>query len=209
MEFSPEKAFEEKRLIQHTIRIVEVVDPRFCENLCYMEPDCVSINLDKREDRHGNYKCELNNVTHEGYEHQLEDHEVFFYHAAEVNIFFSIHTFLRKYLFLPWHFCFNGLLKLELRQWLSHLKECFVLVSAMTMIITMTLKITKTTTILMSRTHHNYDVHIDDAELTMQKTKTKPKMMTMTMTKIMTKIMTMLMMMLSMSEQLCQKPLQE
>ena len=164
MEFSPEKAFEEKRLIQHAIRIVEVVDPRFCENLCYMEPDCVSINLDKREDRHGNYKCELNNVTHEGYEHQLEDREGFFYHAAEVNIFFSIHTFLRKYLFLPWHFCFNGLLKLELRQWLSHLKECFVLVSAMTMIITMTLKITKTTTILMRMTHHNYDVHIDDAE---------------------------------------------
>ena len=77
----------------------------------------------------------------------------------------------------------------------------------MTMIITMTLKITKTTTILMRMTHHNYDVHIDDAELTMQKTKTKPKMMTKTKTKIMTKIMTMLMMMLSMSEQLCQKPL--
>ena len=34
----------------------------------------------------------------------------------------------------------------------------------MNMIITMTLKITKTTTILVSRTHHNYDVHIDDAE---------------------------------------------
>ena len=34
----------------------------------------------------------------------------------------------------------------------------------MTMIITMTLKIIKTTTILMRMTHHNYDVHIDDAE---------------------------------------------
>ena len=32
------------------------------------------------------------------------------------------------------------------------------------MIITMTLKITKTTTMLMRMTHHNYDVHIDDAE---------------------------------------------
>ena len=32
------------------------------------------------------------------------------------------------------------------------------------MIITMTLKITKTTTMLMRMTHHNDDVHIDDAE---------------------------------------------
>ncbi|XP_066026053.1 uncharacterized protein [Pocillopora verrucosa] len=85
LEFSPEKVFEGKRLIQHTIHVVEVTDPRFCKNLCYMEPDCVSINLDKRENRHGNYKCELNNVTHAGHEHRLEDHEDFFYHAAESN----------------------------------------------------------------------------------------------------------------------------
>ena len=111
LEFSPEKVFEGKRLIQHTIHVVEVTDPRFCKNFCYMEPDCVSINLDKRENRHGNYKCELNNVTHEGHEHRLEDHEDFFYHAAEVNTFFPIYMSLRKCFFSPWHFCFNDSLK--------------------------------------------------------------------------------------------------
>ena len=45
----------------------------FCEILCYIEPDCVSINIDKREDGHGVYKCELNNVTHEGYKQELVD----------------------------------------------------------------------------------------------------------------------------------------
>ena len=101
LEFSPEKVFEGKRLIQHTIRVVEVTNPRFCKNLCYMDPDCVSINLDKRENRHGNYKCELNNVTHEGHEHRLEDHEDFFYHASEVNTFFSnLHVFTNMF-FLP------------------------------------------------------------------------------------------------------------
>ncbi|PFX16293.1 Protein kinase C-binding protein NELL2 [Stylophora pistillata] len=83
LEFSPERAFEGKRLMNHTIRIVEVTVARFCENVCYMEPDCVSINLDKRANGSGGYKCELNNVTHEGHEHHLTDHKDFFYHAAE------------------------------------------------------------------------------------------------------------------------------
>ncbi|PFX23046.1 Hemicentin-2 [Stylophora pistillata] len=57
----------------------------FCENVCYMEPDCVSINLDKRVDGLGVYKCELNNATHEGPLDELTDHESYFYHAAESN----------------------------------------------------------------------------------------------------------------------------
>nr|XP_058960272.1 uncharacterized protein LOC131787202 [Pocillopora verrucosa] len=55
----------------------------FCENMCYMEPDCVSINLDKRVSEHGEYKCELNNVTHERHEHDLKKEDNHFYHAAE------------------------------------------------------------------------------------------------------------------------------
>ena len=57
LEFGPEKAFEGKRLINHIVRTVEMTVSRFCENLCYMEPDCVSIYLYTRGD--GNYKCEL------------------------------------------------------------------------------------------------------------------------------------------------------
>ncbi|PFX14237.1 Fibrillin-1 [Stylophora pistillata] len=48
-----------------------------------MEPDCVSINLDKRVKGHGGYRCELNNVTHERHEHEMEEKIHFFYHAAE------------------------------------------------------------------------------------------------------------------------------
>ncbi|XP_066025931.1 uncharacterized skeletal organic matrix protein 5-like [Pocillopora verrucosa] len=55
----------------------------FCDNMCYMEPDCVSINVHKRVSSHGRYKCELNNVTHERHEHDLEKKDDYFYHAAE------------------------------------------------------------------------------------------------------------------------------
>ena len=86
LEFTPEKAFDGKRLINHVIRIVEVLTMNFCENMCYMEPDCVSINLDKRVSEHGEYKCELNNVTHERHEHDLKDEDRYFYRAAEVGV---------------------------------------------------------------------------------------------------------------------------
>ena len=86
LEFTPEKAFDGKRLINHVIRIVEVLTMNFCENMCYMEPDCVSINLDKRVSEHGEYKCELNNVTHERHEHDLKNEDHYFYCAAEVGV---------------------------------------------------------------------------------------------------------------------------
>lgn len=54
--------------------------------MCYMEPNCVSINLDKRVGGNGGYKCELNNVTHEGHEHELERKDHYLYHAAEVGV---------------------------------------------------------------------------------------------------------------------------
>ena len=73
-------------LINHVIRIVEVLTMNFCENMCYMEPDCVSINLDKRVSEHGEYKCYLNNVTHERHEHDLKKEDNHFYHVAEVGV---------------------------------------------------------------------------------------------------------------------------
>ena len=100
MEFGPEKAFEGKRLVNHTIRTVEITVSRFCENLCYMEPDCVSINLYTRGDGNGNYKCELNNATHEGHEEKLIEEEMYSYHAAEVNISFDLRFTLVHFAFL-------------------------------------------------------------------------------------------------------------
>ena len=68
------------------IRIVEVLTMSFCDNMCYMEPDCVSINVHKQVSGHGGYKSELNNVTHERHEHDLEKKDDYFYHAAEVGV---------------------------------------------------------------------------------------------------------------------------
>ena len=50
-----------------------------------MEPDCVSINLDKRADENGNYKCELNSVTREGHNEDLTEDQDFFHHSAEAR----------------------------------------------------------------------------------------------------------------------------
>ena len=47
-----------------------------------MEPDCVSINLEKGVDGNRKYKCEWNNFTREG---DLIEEENYFYHAAEVT----------------------------------------------------------------------------------------------------------------------------
>ena len=85
LKFTPEKAFDGKRLINHVIRVAEVTTKDFCENVCFMEPDCVSFNLEKQVNGHGRYKCELNNVTHEGHNHELIENGNYFYHAAEAS----------------------------------------------------------------------------------------------------------------------------
>ena len=79
------KAFDGKRHKNYVIRIVEVMVKEFCETVCYMEPDCVSINLEKGVDGNRKYKCEWNNVTHEGHEGDLIEEENYFYHAVEVT----------------------------------------------------------------------------------------------------------------------------
>ena len=65
-----------------------------------MEPNCVSINLYTRADGNGNYKCELNNATHEGHEEKLIDQEMYSYRAAEVNITFNLRFRLVYFVFL-------------------------------------------------------------------------------------------------------------
>ncbi|XP_022809518.1 uncharacterized protein LOC111346494, partial [Stylophora pistillata] len=89
LEFTPEKAFDGRRLINHVIRTVEIMEMDFCEKMCYMEPDCVSINLEKRAGGNGGYKCELNNVTHEGHERELKMEDHYFYRAADSACFDS------------------------------------------------------------------------------------------------------------------------
>lgn len=45
----------------HVIRSEEVPNEGGCRVLCYLEPNCVSINLGPSVE--GKHKCELNNVT--------------------------------------------------------------------------------------------------------------------------------------------------
>ena len=69
-----------------------------------MEPDCVSINLDKRADGDGTHKCELNNVTHEGHEDELKEEENYSYHGAEASnaskVMISVFVLVFCFLFL-------------------------------------------------------------------------------------------------------------
>ena len=53
----------DKAMTGHLIRKEEVSTEGSCRVLCYIEPDCVSINIAPGKD--GNYKCELNNATEE------------------------------------------------------------------------------------------------------------------------------------------------
>ena len=54
--------------------------------LCYMEPDCINYNLDKRlGGNDGAHKCELNDATHEGHEEELVTDESYVYRGAEAS----------------------------------------------------------------------------------------------------------------------------
>ena len=67
----------------HVIRSEEVPNERTWRVLCYMEPNCVSINLGPLEG--GKYKCELNNATDENqFTVFLVDKPYFTYLAIEV-----------------------------------------------------------------------------------------------------------------------------
>ena len=66
----------------HVIRSEVVPNEGTCRVLCYMEPNCVSINLGPLE--RGKYKCELNNATEESQITILENEPTYTYLAIEV-----------------------------------------------------------------------------------------------------------------------------
>jgi len=53
--------------------------------MCYMDPNCVSINLGPSEN--GIYKCELNSVSDDDQLSFLEDKDTCTFLAIEVNLF--------------------------------------------------------------------------------------------------------------------------
>ena len=80
-----EEPIPNKAIRGHVIRRLEVPNEGSCRVMCYMEPDCVSINV--RPSEGGKYKCELNNATVD--ENQLtflDDRDTTYYLAIEVNV---------------------------------------------------------------------------------------------------------------------------
>ena len=75
--------FNGKRLINHMISSVDVMDAEFCGALCFMEPTCVSYNLMMKSDT-AKLKCELNDATHEGHEEDLEENPKYMFRGAKV-----------------------------------------------------------------------------------------------------------------------------
>ena len=72
-----------KAMKNHLIKSEEVPSEGSCRLMCYMEPNCVSINLGPLE--RGKHKCELNNATDENqFAHFLGDEPAFTYLAIEV-----------------------------------------------------------------------------------------------------------------------------
>ena len=75
----------------HVIRSAEVINEGSCRVMCYMEPNCVSINFGPSHG--GKYRCELNSATDEDHLDVLEEKPAFTFLAIEVN-FLPIHLFM-------------------------------------------------------------------------------------------------------------------
>lgn len=76
---------ENRAMTGHVIRSAEVHNQGSCRLMCYMEPDCVSINFGPSEK--GKYICELNSASDDNQLSFLEDKDTYTFLAIEVNFF--------------------------------------------------------------------------------------------------------------------------
>ena len=75
---------QDKAMKNHVIRIAEVPNDGSCRMMCYMEPNCVSINVGPLQG--GKHKCELNNASDENqFTFFLENTPTYTYLAIEVH----------------------------------------------------------------------------------------------------------------------------
>ena len=78
--------FNGKRLLNHTIKTLQVRDLDECELQCYYEHDCVSINFKNEASKtDGKHTCELNNSTHDSKEQDLVEVKHYFYRGTKVR----------------------------------------------------------------------------------------------------------------------------
>ncbi|XP_044169276.1 uncharacterized protein LOC114965445 [Acropora millepora] len=83
LSFRADYMFGNRRLTKHIIATVKVVDLDLCELRCYLEPNCVSVNLNVIPDSKGLHECELNNATHRSHDKELMNRDGYIYKGAE------------------------------------------------------------------------------------------------------------------------------
>ena len=77
--------------MNHTIISGPVKDLDECEYHCYLNANCVSLNI--RDHHNGTHECELNNSTHLEHDGDLKDSKLYYYRGAEVSSFLFFITF--------------------------------------------------------------------------------------------------------------------
>ena len=80
--------FASKRLVNHVIISGPVKDLDECEYRCYLNANCVSLNIKDHHNR--THECELNNSTHLEHDKDLEDNQLYYYRGAEVSNYFRV-----------------------------------------------------------------------------------------------------------------------
>ena len=83
--------YAEKRLVNHWIKTMIVKDLDECEYRCYLDANCISLNIKNKDHDSGTHECDLNNSTHLEHDGDLEDNPLYYYRGAEVS---------------DYHFCF-------------------------------------------------------------------------------------------------------
>ena len=74
-----------KALNDHVIRTEKVTNERSCRVECYLEPNCVSVNVGSNDG--GHHVCELNSATDESPTlSNLSNRKGYTYHGIEVRL---------------------------------------------------------------------------------------------------------------------------
>ncbi|XP_068673732.1 uncharacterized protein [Montipora foliosa] len=81
--FDQAKQFNNRRLINHLIQVVQVPNESSCRVRCYVEPNCDSYNFRIVASPNGYFICELNNSTHERHGNELVKNITYKYQGAE------------------------------------------------------------------------------------------------------------------------------
>ena len=77
--------FAWKHLENHVIITGPVKDLDECEYRCYLNANCVSLNIKNKDPDNGTHECELNNSTHLEHGWDLKDSQLYYYRGAEVS----------------------------------------------------------------------------------------------------------------------------